>query len=55
MENMYGYYSSSNSYDALFARTEATEEVGSYVTPVLTDRLQVSASVTIEYVMEPVE
>ena len=48
-----GNYYSSNSFDAMYAKAAGVEE--DVETPVMADQIQVSASVTIEYAMEPVE
>lgn len=49
-----GNYYSSNSYDAMYAKVTGMEE-DAVETPVMADQIQISASVTIEYAMEPVE
>ena len=48
-----GNYYNSNSFDAMFAKAATTE--GAVETPVMADQIQVSATVTVQYAMEPVE
>lgn len=48
-----GNYYSSNSLDAMYARAKGVEEA--VETPVMADQIQISATVTVEYTMEPVE
>ena len=46
-------YYNSNTYDAMYAKAAGVEVA--VETPVMADQIQISASVTIEYAMEPVE
>lgn len=46
-------YYATNGFDAMFAK--ATVEEDAVETPVMADKLQVSASVTVDFAMEPIE